>query len=486
MTTYGTAVARRIALTTALHEFSAIVERWVERWEFPAASRRSNFRGGHMDPRRGGERIRAVASVRRFLLPAGTTPATILPIVMWPIAILTMLDAVVFRAFAGDATDDFRPVRLAVTAFLHHRPVYTENLDTTDPHYLYPPGGTLLLAPLGPIDEQVARQIFVVVNAAAIVAAICVLVRMFGYRLDTGIAPIALTFAFLSEATINTLTFGNVNGIILLLEAVFLRALLARRNIRAGLVMGLTITVKPTLAPLLLITIARRQWSTIVTAVITPVAITAIAWPLSTDPLAYFQRNLPYSMHIRDYFNSSISGMARYYGISPPLTLILRAGTAILIVSILWLLYRYYRRDEVFFVGTTAGVLMLGSFLLSSLGQQYYSMFAFPLLMTVTLRQSLIRNWPAWAAIFAFMSYDKWLLDSNQSLGRALEYWRVPIGWAALLIVMACVLTDRYLAATREGRLADGIDPPHLAPDLPGRAHTPSSHLDIARSFNVF
>ncbi|NEW48384.1 hypothetical protein GV789_28885, partial [Nocardia cyriacigeorgica] len=35
----------------------------------------------------------------------------------------------------------------------------------------------------------------------------------------------------------------------------------------------------------------------------------------------------------------------------------------------LWLLYRYYRHDELFFVCTSSGVLLTALFALSSLGQ---------------------------------------------------------------------------------------------------------------------
>src|SRR5690606_26265382 len=125
----------------------------------------------------------------------------------------------------------------------------------------------------------------------------------------------------------------------------------------------------------------------------------------------------------------------------------------------LWLLWRYYRDDELFFVTTFSGVLLTASFLLLSLGQMYYSMMLFPFLMSVVLRNSVLRNWPAWLAIFGFMTYDKWLSDRWQGVGRNLEYLRVTFGWGLLLIVVFCVLGDRYLAARRAGRL------PHLDPD---------------------
>ena len=34
--------------------------------------------------------------------------------------------------------------------------IYNEHFDQVDPHYLYPPGGTLLMAPFGYIDSVFA------------------------------------------------------------------------------------------------------------------------------------------------------------------------------------------------------------------------------------------------------------------------------------------------------------------------------------------
>ena len=98
-------------------------------------------------------------------------------------------------------------------------------------------------------------------------------------------------------------------------------------------------------------------------------------------------------------------------------------------------------------------------FLLGSLGQMYYSMMLFPFLMTVVLRNSVLRNWPAWLAIYGFMSYDSWLSTRFLTEGRAAEYLKTTLGWSLMLVVVCAVLVDRYLAARREGRLADGIDP---------------------------
>ncbi|MFC3962125.1 glycosyltransferase family 87 protein [Nocardia jiangsuensis] len=398
------------------------------------------------------------------------TTAEVIRFALWPLAVMTVLHRVFIKAVNGFVTDDYRPVYNASFQFLNGNPVYTANFDSVDPHYLYPPSGTLLIAPIAIIDYEKSRWLFILLNAIAILIAWYLLLKLFRYTVNSVAAPALLLAMFASETVINTLVFTNVNGCLLLGELIFLHLLLARRDLWAGAVLGLTIAVKPTLAPLLLIAAARGQWKVFVTGCGVPLALTAAAWPLMVDPEKFFTRVLPYLAETRDYFNSAISGNAAYYGLPPWLTLGIRITMALIVLGSLWLLYRYYREDELFFVCTASGVLLTAEFLLTSLGQMYYSMMLFPFLMTVVLRNSVLRNWPAWLAIFGFLSYDKWLSDRWQDVGRNLEYLRITFGWGLLLLVVFCVLADRYLAARAAGTLDKGLDQDWMrtAPDPRG------------------
>ncbi|MFD3743985.1 glycosyltransferase family 87 protein [Nocardia sp. NPDC058633] len=391
------------------------------------------------------------------------TSAEVIKFALWPFAVMMVLNRVFIKAINGFITDDYRPVYNASFEFLNRRPVYTADFSSVDPHYLYPPSGTLIIAPVAIIDYELSRWLFIALNAVAILIAWYLLLRLFKFGIGSVAAPALLLAMFSSETVINTLVFTNVNGCLLLAELLFIHLLLARRDLWAGAILGLSIAVKPTLAPLLLVAAVRGQWKVFITACGVPLALTAIAWPLSVDPQKFFTRVLPYLAQTRDYFNSSVGGNGAYYGLPHWLILLIQVAMAGVVAVSLWLLWRYYRHDELFFVTTFSGVLLTASFLLPSLGQMYYSMMLFPFLMTVVLRNSVLRNWPAWLAIFGFMTYDKWLSDRWQGVGRNLEYLRVTFGWGLLLIVVFCVLGDRYLAARREGRLQFGIDPTWMA-----------------------
>ncbi|MFD3703150.1 glycosyltransferase family 87 protein [Nocardia sp. NPDC058658] len=391
------------------------------------------------------------------------TSAEVIKFALWPFAVMMVLNRVFIKAINGFVTDDYRPVYNASFAFLNGKPLYTADFSSVDPHYLYYPSGTLLIAPVAIIEYELSRWLFIGLNAAAIVLAWYLILRLFKFGIGSVAAPALLLAMFSSETVTNTLVFTNVNGCLLAAEMLFITLLLARRDLWAGVALGLSIAVKPTLAPLLLVAAVRGQWKVFITALGVPLTLTAIAWPLSADPEKFFTHVMPYLSETRDYFNSSVGGSGLYYGLPDWLTLLVKVVMAAVVAVSLWLLWRYYRHDELFFVTTFSGVLLTAWFLLPSLGQMYYSMMLFPFLMTVVLRNSVLRNWPAWLAIFGFMTYDKWLSDRWQGIGRNLEYLRVTFGWGLLLIVVFCVLGDRYLAARREGRLQFGIDPTWIA-----------------------
>lgn len=397
---------------------------------------------------------------------APPSTATILRSVLWPIAILSVIHRSYVLGTNGYITDDFGPVYRAVINFKMGWDIYNENFDHVDPHYLYPPGGTLLLAPFGYLPVDAARYWYITFNVIAFLIAAYLLLRMFDYTLSSVAAPALLLAMFCTESVTNTLVFTNINGCMLLGGVLFFRFLLKggrTAELLAGAAIGLTLVVKPSLAPLLLLPVLNRQFYTLITAFGVPLVFNAAAWPLVSDPMSFVHRTVPYIMETRDYFNSSILGNGIYYGLPMWLILALRILFLLLAAGSLYLLYKYYReRDPLFWLLTSSGVLLTASFLVLSLGQGYYSTMLFPFLMTVVLRNSVLHNWPAWLAVYGFMTMDRWLLGHWPTTGRFLEYMKITYGWSLLLIVVFCVLYFRYLDAKAENRLDSGIDPPWM------------------------
>jgi len=394
--------------------------------------------------------------------------ATVLRSALWPVAIMSVLHRSIILPLNGNITDDFKPVYRAVNNFRHGLDIYNEHFDYVDPHYLYPPGGTLLMAPFGYLSFTPSRYLFIVINAVAILIAWYLLLRLFKFTLASVAAPALLLAMFCTESVSSTLVFTNINGCVLLAELLFLRWLLDGRTGHqwwAGVAIGLTLTLKPVLAPLLLLPLLNRQWRAWVTAIVVPVVINVAAWPLVSHPMDFVTKTVPYILGTRDYFNSSIEGNGVYFGLPTWLIVFLRILFTLLAIGAMWLLYRYYRtRDPLFWFTSSSGVLLLWSWLVLSLAQGYYSMMLLPFLMTVVLPNSLIRTWPAWLGIYGFMTLDNWLLFNWMRYGRALQYLKITYGWSLLLIVVSTVLYFRYLDAKAENRLDRGLDPAWLTP----------------------
>lgn len=370
----------------------------------------------------------------------------ILSFILWPVSLMLIFQRSVILAINGDQTDDFTTVYKASLHFLNRQPVYAENYATVDPHYLYPPSGTLLMAPLAYLNPDDARWTFIGVSVVVLIVCAYLLVRLFDLPADSWQLPAVLFFMFSTETVSNTLIFTNFNAFVLLGLIAYLMLLRSRHDLWAGVFLAMTLAVKPVLLPLLLLPLLQLRWKVFVTALGIPILLNLAAWPLVVDAKDFLTRTVPYLSETRDYFNSSIAGNGIYFGVAPWLILVLRIAFVAMAIFSLWFLYRYYaRNDELLWLTTSSGVLLCTLFLVSSLGQGYYSMLLFPLLMTVFLPGSVMRNWPAWLAVWGCMAFEIFASTEWKPFGRYLDYNRVTLGWSLLMIVVFCVLLFRWL-----------------------------------------
>ncbi len=369
----------------------------------------------------------------------------------WPLAVLLIIHRVAIMAINGSVTDDFTTVYSAVRRFLDGVPVYNEIYHHVDPHYLYNPGATLLLAPLGMIGNfDLARTAFIVANAAAIVMGLAVLTRLFGFSLRSLVWPASIAAAFLTESVRNTLVFSNINGVLLLGLAVFLWLWLSGRGWWAGLIIGVLILVKPMFAPLLFLPLVRLEWRPLIGGVGVPVLANLVAWPLVPGAGDYVTRLMPYLGEVRDYANSSFTGMAVYFGMPGWLESVLWLLFAAVVGVGVIVLLRWRYTDPLLWAATTTGLLLTGVFFLSSLGQMYYSMMIFPMFFTVLLGRSVFHTWPAWAAAFLFLSPDSWQSQRWVDWGRWADFFQATAGWGILLIAITTCAVVWWRTEDRE------------------------------------
>lgn len=374
----------------------------------------------------------------------------------WPAAIVVVFHRVFILAVNGSPTDDFTTVHSALRRFLDGQAVYEQAYQHVDPLYLYSPGATLLLSPLGLGGFDAVRTAFIVLNAAAIIAALAILTRLIGHALSGTLFPTAIFLAFLTESVTNTLAFTNINGLLFLALAGFLWALIRsedsasntvlplavrhRRSWLAGVCIGLAILIKPQFAPLLFLPLVRKNWRVIAAGLAIPATFNLAAWPLVADSSSYLTRLVPYLGDTRDFANSSWEGVRGYFDLGLWLYYPLWLFFAALVAASVLLLLRWREHDTKFWVLSSSGLILLGVFFLSSLGQQYYSMWLFPLLFTAFLPRSIFHSWGAWLAAFLFLASLDWTSTTAPDLGRWANFFGGTVGWALLIVVSTATI----------------------------------------------
>lgn len=349
-------------------------------------------------------------------------------------------------SFNGAVTDDFTTVYSALQRFLDGENVYQQIYHHTDPLYLYNPGATLLLSPLGFVTHAgIARALFIFANFGAIIVSLGILIRMFGFSLRNPIFPLTITVATLTESVRNTLIFSNVNGLLLLALVSYLWCLTDdRRWARwtGGIIIGLAILIKPQFAPLLFLPLVMRWWFTIFVGIAVPLVLNFVAWPITPGADNYRTELIPHLRQTRDFANSSLPGLAEYFAMPSWLYYLLWiffAGLAV--ISVLTLL-SLRKKDHLLWLVTTSGVLFCGVFFLSSLGQMYYSMLLFPMIFSVARQRSVFHIWPSWLAAILFLLPVSWATTWTPRdfppLGIWLNYFAATAGWGLLLLTTVC------------------------------------------------
>ncbi|WP_246049155.1 glycosyltransferase family 87 protein [Corynebacterium tapiri] len=387
--------------------------------------------------------------------PAASSISRVVRVGAWPLAVTLVIHAIAVLAVEGSPTDDFTTVYSAIRRFLDGVPVYNEVYHHVDPHYLYNPGATLLLAPLGMITNfTLARGLFILANAAGIIASLAILTRLVGHKLSGALFPLSIVVAFCTEAVRSTLVFSNINGLLLLALVGFYWLWLSNRRGAAGLVLGLAIVIKPMFAPVAVIPIVQRCWKTPLMAALVPAVLNLVAWPIIPGAQGYLTEVAPYLKITRDYANVSLPGLTTYFATPPVVFWSLAVVVAVSVILGGLALLRLMRIDDFTWLVTTTTLVLTGVYLLSSLGQQYYSLMLIPALFTALRPSSAFHTTPAWLAAVMFLAPLDWATHEWPTLGRWFTLFLPTMGWLMLVVTIAAWAISRPKAS-------DKLHPPH-------------------------
>ncbi|SDR69877.1 arabinofuranan 3-O-arabinosyltransferase [Corynebacterium timonense] len=385
------------------------------------------------------------------------------------VAVVGVLRACLIAPLSNEGTD-FRPIWDAVQRYVDGVPVYNEDYSTHDPHYLYSPGGTVVLAPLALLGTfEVARVAMIAVNAVAIVAALWIVAR-----LAAGPWAAALTLAAVgvffnaAEPVASTLTYTNINGLLLLVMVVVVWACLvldtrAHRHHRqflrpetylAGVLVAYALTLKPQFVVLAAVPFLLGQWPVLVVAAASYAAVFAVGWATTVNAHWYVERLLPYLAEPRSYDNGSLSPVLEQIGLGETARTVVIVLLLALVGAAVAAMFPLRRRDPVVWSFAMLAVLFSGVFLAGGLLQGYYTIWLIPLAMTVLRPATPMHSVGMWVALLmAHGGLSRFFLDGP--LGDWPDSTAPTLGWV-LVAVVGFAWAVSQVRARRQGGVRHG------------------------------
>lgn len=378
-------------------------------------------------------------------------------------AVVGLIRAVLVAPGENDGTD-FVPIWDAVQRYVHGIPVYNEDYSTLDPHYLYSPGANVVLAPLALFGTfTIARWAMIAATAASVIVAVWLAARLISPRwaLPLSVATVAVFFNA-PEPVVSTIQYTNINGFLLLVMVLYVRALTALRGpmlrqftqpatYAAGALLAYAVTIKPQFIVLVALPVLAQQWPVLLVAAALYAALFGIGWATTAEPQWYTERLVPYLTQPRDYDNGSLRAVLGQLGFGDNGQMVAVAVLLAVVAAAVVALLPLRRNDAATWAFSTLGVLFAGVFLGGGLLQGYYAMWLIPMTMTIVRPASPMRSIALWVALLLTLGgLSGIFLDG--ALGAWPDSFGSTLGWVLVPVAMLF----RALAAGRTGVFANG------------------------------
>lgn len=318
---------------------------------------------------------------------------------------------------------DFDTFWQSAVALVHGGDIYATPAKLTN---LNPPLLTVLLVPFAWLDPLTAYRIWVVLSLLMVLGSLLAVARELRLRaLPTGLV---LAAVLASSPLHGTLVLGQIYPLLLVGLVAGWLAERRGRPVLAAVLFGITVALKPSLAPVLLLYVAQRRWvplrAGVASAAVASLLGVAICGPTSGLTWLHIAFNSPVPDTVD---NASLPGLAVRLGLPPTLGLV--AGLVVLGAT-LAVLGR--QRDRVNPAGTAVWAVLAAGLLLSPIAWHNYLMLLWPgVLLLITLGRAAVA-----AAMFAVavvpVAWNAAVVPAFAS-GRSL-YFVILLGyWAVLL-----------------------------------------------------
>jgi arabinofuranan 3-O-arabinosyltransferase len=266
------------------------------------------------------------------------------------------------------------------------------------------------------------------------------------WGLTSAVVVFALGWA---QPMVAELSLENVTVMCALALAGFYLLASRGRFVAAGAVIGLSLSIKPLLLPVVVVFVLARKARALCLAIAVPAVLNAIAFAVVKNPNQVWSK-LPSLLDrsgIGVELNSAWVGVA--HGLPGLATLIIRLATVALAVAGAWWSWQHVYEPAIRLI-TTTSVLLIGTFLAGTLSENHFMLTLVPLAMTVIVPGAPIRRFAGGIGVLWVMGVTPpgslLGLDSEANLSAFAAF-----GMALVLVTIVVVLGRRRAAAARAG-----------------------------------
>jgi arabinofuranan 3-O-arabinosyltransferase len=310
--------------------------------------------------------------------------------------------------------------------------------------FVYPPSSLLLLRPIAPLTQH--QLVVGGLVATEVIGTICVMLTAvaIGARWWGPTAAVSVLLLTLTGAMRGEMPLENLSILGFLALALFFLFVLRDHWIAAGVVIGLSLSVKPLLLTVLIVFLLARKWKALGIAVAIPVVLNGVSLAILTSPGQIFSK-LPTLLNRTGsgvVYNSAWVDVARTLGLPEGVTILLRVSAVFMVLVATWFSWNRMTDPRLRII-TATSVLLIGAYIAGTLSEYHFMLTLVPLGMTVFIPGSPMRTITGVIGIAWVM--DRWApptsllglsANANDSVFRA-------IGMSLLLLTVIGVLARR-------------------------------------------
>jgi alpha-1,2-mannosyltransferase len=373
------------------------------------------------------------------LLVLASLVATVVLHVRHPDALVTLLPSPDMRELHVDF-DTFwhSAVALVEGADIYETPAKLTNLN--------PPLLTLLLVPLAWLDVLTAYRVFAAFTLVVVAVAVLAVAREL--RLKRPVTALALLAVLASSPLHGTLVLGQIYPLLL---AGLVAGWIAERRGRpvlAAVLYGVTVALKPSLAPLLILPAVQRRWVPLRAGIVAAAAATLLGVLAAGPSSAIAWLRIAVTEPVPDTVdNASLPGLAVRFGVPSVVGMLL--GAAVLVGTLVWI---GRRRDRIDPAGTAPWAVLAAGLLFSPIAWHNYLMLLWPGVLALIPLGLGAATAAALAVAVVPVSWNaEWPPESIAADAARSLYFLILLGyWAVLLSSAVRSAPDRFAPEAAE------------------------------------